>query len=163
MPPRAIFAATGASDAQVQALIKNPQYTLSILTALAVGMRRLQGVAGLPSIIAFAAAAKTQDETRLVAGAVNMLARYHESTQRLAQVTAPGPLIARTVTGALVVPAPVDYVAWNRRAARFAQRDDLRAPHRTAWVSGQMSRRAHKQFEGLGWFVFESFTIAAER
>jgi hypothetical protein len=158
-----VFAATGASDTQVRALIKNPQYTLSILTALAVGMRRLQGVNGLPSIIDFAAAARTQDETRLVAGAVNMLARYHESTQRLALVTAPGPLVARTVTGALVVPAPVDYVAWTPRVARFARADDLKAPHRTAWLSGEMSPRARTHFERQGWFVFESYTVAAER
>jgi hypothetical protein len=160
---RGIFAATGASDAQVQALLKNPQYTLSVLTAIAQGITRLQGVTGLPSLIDFAAAARTQDETRLVAGAVNMVARYHESTQRIATVTAPGPIIARTVTGALLVPAAVDYVAWTQRVARFAQRDDLRAPHRTAWVSGQMSPRTRKQLEGQGWFAFESFTIAAER
>ena len=160
---RATFAQTGASDAQVQALLKNSQYTLSMLTAVALGIQRLQGVNGLPSVIDFAAAAKTQDETRMVAGAANMLARYHESTQRLAEVTAPGPMIARTVTGALLVPAPVDYVAWTQGIARLAQRDDLRAPKRTAWLSGQMSPRARKQSERLGWTVFESFTIAAER
>jgi hypothetical protein len=92
-----------------------------------------------------------------------MLARYHEGTQRIALVTAPGPIIARTVTGALLIPAPVDYVAWTQRSARLAERDDLKAPQRTAWLSGQMSPRARKQFEGQGWIVFESFTIAAER
>jgi hypothetical protein len=160
---QATFAQTGASDAQVQALLKNSQYTLSMLTAVAQGIKRLQGVNGLPSLIDFAAVAKTQDETRLVAGMVNMLARYHESTQRIAQVTAPGPIIARTVTGALLVPAPVDYVAWTQRVARLAKRDDLKAPQRTAWLSGQASPRARKQLEGQGWTVFESFTIAAER
>jgi proteic killer suppression protein len=34
--------------------------------------------------------ARTQDETRFVTAAVNMLARYHESTEPLAAVTAPG-------------------------------------------------------------------------
>ena len=160
---RATFAQTGASDAQVQALLKNSQYTLSVLTAVAQGIKRLEGVNGLPSLIVFAAAAKTQDETRLVAGAVNMLARYHEGTQRIAQVTAPGPVIARTVTGGLMVPAPVDYIAWTQGIARLAQRDDLKAPRRMAWLSGQMSPRARKQSEGQGWTVFESFTIAAER
>ena len=154
---RATFAATGASAAQVQALVKNPQYTLSILTAVALGVQRLQGVDGLPSVIDFAAVAKTQDETRLVAGMVNMLARYNESTQRIAQVTAPGPLVARTVSGEVMVAAPVDYVAWTQRTARIEQRDDLRAPKRLVWLSGQMSPRARKQFEGLGWSVYESF------
>ena len=160
---RATFAATGASDAQVQALIKNPQYTLSILTAVAQGMKRLQGVGGLASVVDFAAAAKTQDETRLVAGTVNMLARYHESTQRIAQVTAPGPIVARTVTGELMIAAPVDYIAWTQRIARIEQRDDLRAPKRLVWLSGQMSPLARKQSEAQGWSVYESFSIAAER
>src|SRR5580765_6481680 len=45
---RATFAQTGASDAQVQALLKNSQYTLSMLTAVAQAIQRLQGVNGLP-------------------------------------------------------------------------------------------------------------------
>ena len=44
---RATFAATGASAAQVQALVKNPQYTLSILTAVAQGMQAAAGRQGL--------------------------------------------------------------------------------------------------------------------
>jgi hypothetical protein len=158
-----IFAATGASDADVQALIKNPQYSLSLLTDFAMGVQRLQGVNGLASVVRFAAAAKTQDETRFVAAAVNMLARYKESTQPITDVMAPGPIVARSLNGELVVPGPVDYVAWTERAARFAQREDLRAPARLGWVSGQLSPRARKEFERRGWQVFESFTIAGER
>ena len=158
-----IFSGTGASDADVQALIKNPQYSLSLLTDLAMGVQRLQGVNGLPSVVRFAAVAKTQDETRFVAAAVNMLARYRESTQPLSEVLAPGPIVGRTANGGLVVAAPVDYVAWTERIGRFAARDDLKAPTRLGWVSGQFSPRARKEIEKRGWQVFESFTIAAER
>lgn len=160
---QATFAATGASDAQVTALMKNPQYSLSTLTALAQGCERLQGVNGIASVVDFAAIAKTQDETRLVAAAVNMLARHHESVERIALVTAPGPIIGRTASGALVVPAPVDYVAWTQRAAGFAGREDLKAPTRSAWLSGRMSPAARKEFTARVWKVDESFTIAAER
>ena len=114
-------------------------------------------------MVGFAAIAQTQDETRLVAAAVNMLARHHESVEPIALVTAPGPIIGRTVGGKLVVPAPVDYVAWTQRAAGFAGREDLKAPTRSAWLSGRMSVRAAKEFRGAGWKVDESFTIAAER
>lgn len=160
---QATFLATGASEADVTALMKNSQYSLSVLTALAHGCQRLQGVNGLASVVAFAAVARTQDETRLVAASVNMLARHHESVEPIAQVTAPGPIIGRTVGGALVVPAPVDYVAWTQRAAGFAGREDLKAPTRTAWLSGRMSARAAKEFAARAWKVDESFTIAAER
>jgi hypothetical protein len=160
---RAIFAGTGASPAQVGALMKNPQYSVSLLTDLALGVRRLQGVNGLASVVPFAAIARTQDEARFVTAAVNMLARYHESTEPLAEVTAPGPILGRAVSGRLVVPAPVDYVAWTERAARFAERDDLKTPNRLIWLSGQMDRRAYKAVTARAWTVFENFTIAAER
>ena len=111
----------------------------------------------------FAAAAKTQDETRFVAGSVNMLARYHESVAPITVTTAPGPIIGRATNGTLVIPAPVDYVAWTERVSRMAQRDDFKAPDRTAWLSGQMSIRARKEFTARGWRVDESFSIAAER
>ena len=160
---QAIFAETGASEAQVQALMKNKQYSLSVLTALAQGLQRLQGVNGLASIVDFAAAAKTQDETRFVAGSVNILARYHESVAPIAVTTAPGPIIGRTTNGTLVIPAAVDYVAWTERTSRMAQRDDFKAPDRTTWLSGQMSTRARKEFTARGREVDESFSIAAER
>ena len=95
-----IFGETGASDAQVQALVQNPQYSLSVLTALAMGIQRLQGVPGRDAVVIFAAAAQTQDETRFVAGAINMLARYHEAVAPIAQVSAPGPILGRTAAGA---------------------------------------------------------------
>ncbi len=160
---QAIFAETGASEAQVQALMKNKQYSLSVLTALAQGRQLLQGVNGLASVVDFAAAAKTQDETRFVAGSVNILARYHESVAPIAVTTAPGPIIGRTTNGTLVIPAAVDYVAWTERVGRMAQRDDFKAPDRTTWLSGQMSIRARKEFTARGWRVDESFSIAAER
>jgi hypothetical protein len=160
---RSIFAAAGASDADVQSLVANPQYSLSLLTDLAMGVQRLQGVSGLPSVIRFAAAAKSQDETRFAAAAVNMLARYRETTQPLAEVMAPGPIVGRTAAGALVVAAPVDYVAWTERTGRFADREDLKAAARVAWVSGQLSPRARKEFDKRGWSIQENFTIAGER
>jgi hypothetical protein len=54
-------------------------------------------------------------------------------------------------------------VAWTQRAARFTQRDDLKAPDRLAWLSGQLSPRARKEVAARGWTIDESYTIAAER
>src|SRR6266568_6809505 len=141
-----IFASTGASDAQVQAVVQNPQYSLSVLTALAMGIQRLQGVPGRDAIVIFAAAARTQDETRFVAGAVNMLARYHEAVAPIAQVSAPGPILGRTASGALIVPMPVDYIAWTERVAGFPKRSDIRAEsEHVGFVSGRLSPLASKE------------------
>jgi hypothetical protein len=158
-----IFGQTGASDAQVQTLVQNPQYTLTVLTELALGVQRLNGVAGVDSIVAFAAIARTQDECRFVAGAANMLARYHEAVAPIAQVTAPGPILGRTADGTLVLPAPVDYVAWLERVALASNRPDLQAPEKVFFVSGRLTPLAQKELSKRGWKLFETFTRAAEK
>src|SRR5206468_1196010 len=158
-----IFGETGASGAQVQAVVQNPQYSLSVLTALAMGIQRLQGVPGRDAVVIFAAAAQTQDETRFVAGAINMLARYHEAVAPIAQVSAPGPILGRTVAGTLVVPVPVDYIAWTERVARFPLRQDVQAPEHVGFISGRLSPLAQKECTKRSWKLYESFTIAAER
>ena len=159
-----IFGETGASEAQVQALVQNQQYSLSVLTALAMGMQRLSGVPGRDALVIFAAAARTQDETRFVAGAVNQLARYTEAVEPITQVSAPGPILGYTQSGALVVPMPVDYISWTERVARFPQREDIKAaPQHVGFISGRLSPLALKNFSALHWKTFESFSIAAER
>ena len=93
-----------------------------------------------------------------------MLARYHEAMAPLAQVSAPGPILGRTVAGALVVPMPVDYIAWTERVSRFPQREDIKgAPEHVGFISGRLSPLAQKNFTAQGWKLLESFTIAAER
>jgi hypothetical protein len=156
-----IFGSTGASDAQVQALVQNKQYSLTVLTELALAIQRLQGVAGLDSVVIFAAAARTQDECRFVAGATNMLARYHEAVAPIAQVTAPGPILGRTATGTLVLAAPVDYIAWLERVGAAANRPDLQAPEKVLFVSGRLTPLAQKELTKRGWKIFEAFTTAA--
>jgi hypothetical protein len=156
-----IFNSTGATDAQVKALVQNPQYSVTVLTELALAIQRLQGVSGLDSVVIFAAAARTQDECRFVAGAANMLARYHEAVAPIAQVSAPGPILGRTSGGTLVLPAPVDYIAWLERVGAAANRPDLQAPEKVLFVSGRLTPRAQKELTKRGWKLFEAFTTAA--
>ena len=159
-----IFNSTGATDAQVQALVQNPQYTLTVLTELAIALQRLNGVSGRDAIVIFAAAARTQDECRFVAGASNMLARYHESVAPLVQVSAPGPILGSTAAGTQVVAVPVDYIAWTERVSKFPERDVIKgAPNHVGFVSGRLSPRAMKEFSARKWQMFESFTRAAEK
>jgi hypothetical protein len=159
-----VFGETGASESQVQALVQNPQYSLSVLTALAMGIQRLSGVPGRDAVVIFAAAARTQDETRFVAAAVNMLARYSEAVAPITQLSAPGPILGFTQTGAVVVPAPVDYISWTERVAHFPQREEIKAaPQHVGFISGRLSPLAQRHFKELGWDTFESFTFAAER
>ena len=159
----AIFAETGASRTQVQSLMANPYYSLSVLTAVATGIQRLQGVAGRESVVIFAAAAETEDEANFVAGAVNMLARYHETVAPLAWVSAPGPILGRTEAGALVLPAPIDLVSWIAPVRETMGRAELQAPEKRGYLSGWVTPLASKRLTSLGWNIYESFPFAWER
>jgi hypothetical protein len=52
--------ALGASEEQTRGLIKNPWYSLSVLTSLVTALDRLSGVDGRPTVVALAASATTE-------------------------------------------------------------------------------------------------------
>jgi hypothetical protein len=157
------FAATGASEEQVRALMANRWYSLTVLTHLALGLDGLAGVPGREHVVAFAGRAETEDIARLTAGAVAMLHAHHAKGQPLAQILAPGPIAGRRRDGSVFVPVPLDYVAWSERVARFAKRKDFEGSARVAWIPGAFSPRAKKELTASGWTLREGTPPAAGR
>jgi len=145
----------GIGESRVAALMHNPLYSITSLTALVDALESLKGVQGRDRVAAFAAAAGKEDKARLTVAAVQMLSRYHAKVGPLARVDAPGPLVARTRAGGILVPAPLDYVPWTRAVATFARRPELKAKVRTAWLTGTLSPRAKQEFAAAGWTVRE--------
>ena len=94
----------GASEADTQALIKNPWYSLSVLTSLVSALDRLSGVNGRPAVVALAATATTEDQGRFLANAMEMLAAQQQTGAPLAQVGASGTVIGWTPAGTPLVP-----------------------------------------------------------
>jgi len=148
--------AMGVADQNVRALLANPWYTLTMLTALVNGLEALDGVRGRNQIVQFAALAPSEDRARLVVGAVQMLAGEQTATHALVQVTAPGPLVARTRTGGILIPVALDYLPWTERVSTFSQRPDLRVKDRTVWLTGQASPRARQELTAAGWMLREN-------
>ena len=58
--------------------------------------------------------------------------------------------------GTLVVAAAIDYAYWDKAAAEFAQRKELKAKRRVLLVAGMASDRAKLEFDKAGW------TLAAD-
>ena len=155
--------ATGATPDQVQALMANPQYSLSSLWSLALAFDRLKDVPGRDQVVEFAALPETQDEVKFVVGSVNMLARYHEAVARIARVAAPGPIKGETASGAIVLPAPVDYISWTDTLGRIVPTQDFQAPEKILFLSGRASPLARKNLTTRGWTINESYTWGAEQ
>jgi hypothetical protein len=148
--------AMGASEAQTQALLNNQWYSLSVLTLLVTELDLLTGVAGRPEVIALAATARNEEEARFFAGSVHLIARLKATERPISKMTGRGTVVAVTPSGEEVVPAPVDYLSWTERIGRFAQRPDLKAPKRSVWSTGKISKAAERGFVGLGWRLYEA-------
>jgi hypothetical protein len=139
---------------QKSLFLNNPALPLSLQVAIVENLGRLGGVSGRNEVVALAGAATTESQTRFLATSIRMLAEYHEKKKPVTAMAVPGPVIARDQDGALILPAPVDYVSWTERVASFAKHPNFRAARqRLLWISGQMSPRAKKEFEANGWTI----------
>jgi hypothetical protein len=145
----------GLSDKVVRAMTHNPWYSLTVLTAFVTGLEQLQEVKGRDAVTALAASAASEDQAHFIAQGMQMMVRYHTTGEPIDTLMARGTVTARTSRGAVVVPAPVDYIAWTQRVAEFARRSDLKAPHRSMWLTGQLSSRARRELTTAGWTIHE--------
>lgn len=146
----------GASEELAGAVLKNRWYSLSVLTTLVTELERLAGVKGRPDILALATTAVNEEEARFLAASVQMLARLNVEGVPLRQVAARGTVVGIAPGGAIVVPAPVDYLSWTEQIAGIAKRPDLRASKRGLWLSGRMSAAAQRGLGEIGWAFHEA-------
>jgi hypothetical protein len=142
---------------QISAVTHNPAIPLSLQVAVVENLGRLAGVSGRGDVVALLGQVTTEAQARFLSTSLRMLAEYHEKQKPLTDMGAPGPLVARDQTGAVILPAPVDYLSWTERVAAFAtQPAFLDVPQRTLWVAGQLSPRAKREFAANGWTIQES-------
>jgi hypothetical protein len=145
--------AMGVSQEAVDQLLRHHWYTLTLQSQLVRGLERLTGTTGRPDVMPLALTVESEEQARFVVEAVAMLARHHETVVPIAKVEVRGTLVGRTQAGALIVPGPVDYLAWTETIDHFARRPDLKAPTRGLWLSGQASPQARRELTRLGWTV----------
>jgi hypothetical protein len=142
--------------AQSTAFTHNPAIPLSLQVAVVENLSRLGGVSGRADMIGLMSTVQTESQARFLSTSTRMLAEYHEKKKPITAMAAPGPVIARDQDGALIIPAPVDYLSWTERVAAFAKHPSFQAARqRTVWISGQISPRAKREFEANGWTIHE--------
>jgi len=139
----------GVPEKAARAFMNNGAIPLSVKTDLVQALEKLGNVKGRAAVVALAATARSEEQARFLAAAVRMLGKG----RALEEVTATGTVVGREKGGGIVVPAPVDYVSWTERVARFANRGDLKATERSIVLTGKMSPRARQEFDALGWKV----------
>ncbi len=148
--------AMGVPQDQVDLLMRQPHFTLTYQTRLVKALERLNKTAGRPSIMPVATSVLSFDQARFVVEAMELLAGYNEKIAPIKSLIKEAPFAGRTGTGTLVVPGPVDYLAWTEKMNRFASRPDLKAKQRILWLRGEATPRARQELTQLGWTVQEN-------
>jgi hypothetical protein len=147
----------------IDRFLRQKSFTLTTRTALLEALVALGPGPGRIDVIPWALTAKSDTQARFIAGSVMILADYHKTKDPIAELRVSGTLVGRTKAGALVVPAPVDYVSWTERVAGFAKRPDLAAPDRQILLTGRLSPRARQELKRLHWVTRERVKAGVPR
>ncbi|MCU0577987.1 MAG: hypothetical protein MUF69_00435 [Desulfobacterota bacterium] len=147
--------AMGVSQDQVDLLMRQQHFTLTLQTRLVKALERLPKTAGRPAVLPVATTVLSFDQARFVAEAMEMLADYNEKTAPIKALEKEAPIVGRTGTGALVAAGPVDRLSWTEGINRFGSRPDLKAKQRILWLRGQATPRAKEELTRMGWTVRE--------
>ena len=107
--------------------------------------------------------AVNDEERRLLAASVQMLARLSLTGVPFRELVARRTDVGVTPGGAPVLPTVVDFLSWTDQIARIASQRDLHAPRRGLWLSGRMSPRAQYGLSELGWAIHEAPTLTGAR
>jgi len=137
----------------------NPAIPLSLQVATIQNLERLGNLPERADVILLMGSAMTEYQARFIASSLRMLAEYHEKKAHITNIAPVGPLVARDQHGALVLPAPVDFLSWTPRIAAFGTNPDfLAVPDRVLWITGKMSPLARKNLAAKGWVIREGMT-----
>jgi hypothetical protein len=131
----------------------NPAWSTSLRRSLMRSLEGLGSVPGRQDVLALAASCSNRRQADFLAMALGMVAERHAAgNSPIEKMEVIGRLPAVTeVSGALLVPAPVDYVSWTEEVAGFAMREDLRDRQPILLHTGAISPVAAKGLETHGW------------
>jgi hypothetical protein len=83
-----------------------------------------------------------------------MLARFNEKEGPLVKFRMSNMVpVGVKEDGTLVAAAAIDYAWWDKAAAEFAQRKELKGKRRVLLVAGIASDRARQEFGNVGWML----------
>jgi hypothetical protein len=144
--------AMGVSGRITRDFLRNRWFTPSLQTALVVALGKMGGIAGVESVIQVASQVQGETYVRFLIESVRMLGQYNDKDSRLATLGMSGIVpVGFAGDGTLVISTAIDYAWWDKAAAEFAQRKDLKGKRRVLLVAGIASERAKQEFAKAGW------------
>jgi hypothetical protein len=154
------LAKMGIKDRPVRDFFRTPSFTPTLSTALVGALEQLDGVGGRAGVIAAAPGATSEVQARFMINALRLLYAYGKRGNPIAEIRMSGRVpVGVTKAGGVVVPAPLDYVAWTQQVADFTARKELGGKGTVLLLTGKASETAKKQFAARGWRI-EAATVS---
>ena len=148
--------AMGVSGRTTRDFLRNRWFTPSLQTALVVALTSLGNIAGVESVIRVASQVQGETHVRFLVESVRMLGRYHQKEARLTKLSMSNMVpVGIKEDETLVAAAAIDYAYWDKMAAEFAQRKELKGKRRVLLIAGIASERAKQEFDKAG-FTLQS-------
>lgn len=144
----------GVEGLPVRTLFRNGHFTPTLQTSLVLALESLGDITGRAEVIVFASRAASDIEARYVINSVLLLAQHGRTGMPIVSVRSAENVIAgATADGKLIIPMPMDYIAWIRPVEDFARRADLNGSERWVLVAGKVTPQAMQELTNLGWHV----------
>jgi hypothetical protein len=123
-------------------------------TALVAALAKLDGSRGVESVIQVASRLQGETRVRFLVESVRLLGQYHDKESRLVKLRMSGVVpVGIADDGTLVAGAAIDYAHWDKAAAEFAQRKELKGKRRVLLLAGVASNQARQEFDKAGWML----------
>ncbi|MGH8068200.1 MAG: hypothetical protein ACRERE_23805 [Candidatus Entotheonellia bacterium] len=157
------FAAMGVRKELQTQFLDHPAFTPRHDTILVQSLASLSNVRGRDAFVKLALSADDEVSANFFTQMAETLRGYHETVSPIRQITVIAPVVlAQATNGSVLVPYPLDYGNWTRRADENSSR--ILATYKGSkgagafeiWVTGTLSRLAQQQFTARGVKVVEN-------
>lgn len=146
--------AMGVGGRAARDFLRNRWFTPSMQTALVAALAKLDGSRGVESVVQVASRLQGETRVRFLVESVRLLGQYHDKESRLVKLRMSGIVpVGIADDGTLVAGAAIDYAYWDKAAAEFAQRKELKGKRRVLLLAGVASDPARQEFDKAGWML----------
>ena len=158
----------GIGKTQIDALLKNYNYTPTEMTLMVEALTRMGNIKGRDVFVTYATGAPDSMIAQYMQQYAEMLANYLKKTASGEIITIDEEAWLLTGTGKLVGAFPIDYLAWTagvdgaeRAASEGAEQRGVKG--KELLIEGRVGPQARKALEARGWSVREDVQLAAQR
>ena len=150
--------APGASADEIRAFLRNPAFTPTTQTLFVDQLESLPVPRSRESLVRLAGEMENYDHARFLVAAIGLLTAYHQRIAPLLSVESRGWLaVGLTSAGLLILPVPVDCLAWTDKLVEFRNRSDLHASRHEILITGSATPRTRQELSAHGWRLLEGF------